>query len=130
MPLCRSVLVLSPIGSISLSYNAIKCNIIDKMLELFQTPLIRRKRRGVGHPAVQKLSSGPSTTDFRTARDLYLRYVLLRPCPRLASAIKWLHSREAGRKTSATHFRHPSGLAPLHETPPATARREPRPAPP
>src|SRR5246127_49628 len=35
---CRSVLVLSPIGSISLSYNAIKCNIIDKMLELFQTP--------------------------------------------------------------------------------------------
>src|SRR5246500_4386543 len=38
MPLCRSVLVLSPIGSISLSYNAIKCNIIDKMLRLFQTP--------------------------------------------------------------------------------------------
>src|ERR1700756_5342267 len=31
--------VLSPIGSISLSYNAIKCNIIDKMLELFQTPI-------------------------------------------------------------------------------------------
>src|ERR1700756_1003342 len=40
MPLCRSVLVLSPIGSISLSYNAIKCNIIDKMLELFQPPLV------------------------------------------------------------------------------------------
>jgi hypothetical protein len=38
MPLCRSVLVLSPIGSISLSYNAIKWNIIDKMLRLFQTP--------------------------------------------------------------------------------------------
>src|ERR1700756_586640 len=38
MPLCRSVLVLSPIGSISLSYNGIKWNIIDKMLRLFQTP--------------------------------------------------------------------------------------------
>src|ERR1700756_893205 len=38
MPLCRSVLVLSPIGSISLSYNGIKWNIIDKMLGLFQTP--------------------------------------------------------------------------------------------
>src|SRR6202007_2737958 len=40
MPLCRSVLVLSPIGSISLSCNAIKWNIIDKMLGLFQTPLV------------------------------------------------------------------------------------------
>src|ERR1700757_4860711 len=39
MPLCRSVLVLSPIGSISLSYNGIKWNIIDKMLGLFQTLL-------------------------------------------------------------------------------------------
>src|ERR1700756_5468751 len=43
MPLCRSVLVLSPIGSISLSYNAIKWNIIDKMLRLFQTPFYEQK---------------------------------------------------------------------------------------
>src|SRR6201997_32822 len=40
MPLCRSVLVLSPIGSISLSYNAIKCNIIDKMLRPVSNPAL------------------------------------------------------------------------------------------
>ena len=67
MPLCRSVLVLSPIGSISLSYNAIKWNIIDKMLRLFQTPChdtrAKRSDRSLAAAARAWDTSGPRRCD-------------------------------------------------------------------
>src|ERR1700758_4702307 len=74
IPLCRSVLVLSPIGSISLSYNAIKCNIIDKMLELFQTLQTRlNENKSLNLRAIEARIKGELSADdlekFKEAND-------------------------------------------------------------
>ena len=66
-PLCRSVLALSPIGLISLSYNAIKWDIIDTKLSCLKPPAVpaRPFERGT-----EEARLTPTSFDCRRIRSM------------------------------------------------------------